>query len=221
MGRITTASPIGDVKGKVGPIVMSTWKAIAIVKSLPIKKRSTKPSEKQVQENTAFSTVMQFLWPVLKVINIGFQMPRNAKMSPLNRATSYHMLHAVAGWPNKPSIDMAKIKFSRPIKSTQCAWNAVLSAEEGRIIKITWELNPFPLKCTQLNDRAVFILYDSELDWLQEVLSADLERETLIFTTLAPKRCAGHEWFAYMLMVSEDGKLVSETEYLGMVKVLA
>lgn len=221
MGRLKRAFVVGDVTGKVGPLVMSTWKGISTVKTLPTRKHSTKPSAKQVQENTNFNIIMEFLWAVLKIINIGFQMPRNAKMTPLNMATSYHMLHAIAGDQNESRIDLAKIKFSYPIKSTQCAWNAAVFAEEGRIIKVTWKLNPFPLKCTQLNDRAIFILYDSDLNFFQEVLPGDVERQTLIFTTVISKKCVGHEWFVYMFMISADGKMVSETDYLGMVKVLA
>lgn len=221
MGRLKRTSPVVDVIGKVGPIVISNWKNLTIVKTLPTRKRSTKQSAKQVQENTAFSIVMQLLLAVTRAINIGFQMPRNAKMTPLNKAISYYMMHAIVGGENESYLDLAQIKFSRPIRSTQCAWNAALSAEEGRVIKVTWELNPFPMKCTQLNDWTVFIFYDSHLNLFYEVLQADTKRENLTYTIVAPKSCVDHEWYAYMFLVSADGKLVSETEYLGIVNVLA
>lgn len=200
---------------------MTTWKCLSIIKSLPNRKSSTKQSTIQHQQNITFRAVMDFLWSVRDVINIGFQLRRKSSMTPMNSATSFHMLNTIVGDPDEPCLDLAKIKFSQPIQSTQRAWNAALFAEEGRKIKITWELNPFPLKCTQLDDHAIFVMYDKDMNWFQEFIPRQTNRDTLVFEVIAPKQCIDHEWFAYMFFVSDNRKLVSETEFLGMVKVQA
>lgn len=221
MGTLKSTAAIGVWKGKVGNVVLSSWNGIYTIRIAPTRKSTTKQSEKQSSQNTTFSLVMAFLSAVTDVIKIGFQRTRKTKMTPLNMATSYHMLKAMADDLPEPAIDLTKVKFSKPIKSTQCAWNAALFAEEGRVIKVTWELNPFPLKCTQLDDQVVFVIYDSDVNWLREFLPGPVQRDTQIFTMVMPQNCIGHKCFIYMFLVSTDRKLVSETEYLGMVKIIA
>lgn len=220
MGTLKNGAAAGIWKGKVGNMVFSSWNTIYTIRLIPTRKSSTKQSAKQNVQNAIFRMVMQFFSEEIRIIKIGFQRPRKAKMTALNMATSYHMLNAMVGDSLQPCIDLAKIKFSKPIKSTQCAWNAALFAEEGRIIKITWELNPFPLKCTQLNDRAIFIIFDKDLGGFPASLQGDAQRDALIYTAISPIQCLGNELFVYMFLVSADGKLVSETEYLGSVTVI-
>lgn len=221
MGKATSRSVIGDYTGKVGPVIFSTWLDISTVKAFPARKKNYKLSEKQTHQVTVFSRVTDFLLPVQNTINIGFQQPKKAKMTALNKATSYHLLNAVVGEPSEPCLDLAKIKLSWPIKSTQAAWNAALIAEEGRKVTVKWELNPFPQKCTQLNDQVSIVFYDKELNWYQEILPGNVTRSTLSYTYTVQEKCIGHDIFAYMFLISADKKLVSETEYLGVVKVLA
>lgn len=219
MGKLLSGSPTGDWKGKIGNVVLSSWNSTCIIKSAPVRKNSTKQSEKQSIQNATFRMVMFFLSEVTRTIKIGYQKPRKPKMTPLNKATSYHLLNAIVDDPEQIRIDLAKVKFSMPIRSTQRAWNVVLACEEGRNVTVKWELNPFPLKCTQLNDHVIFVFYDRDTGGFREVLPGHVDRDGLSFSYIVPQNCVGHDWFCYMLMASADGKLVSETDYLGMVTI--
>lgn len=217
MATRRNASALGDFNGRVGTVVLSSWKSVSTMRSVPIR-RNNKQSEKQAYQNDVFSKVTGFLQSAAAVISIGFQEPKKAKMTALNAATSFHLLNAIVGDPADPYIDLAKVKFSCPIRSTQPAWNPVLSAEEGRKITVTWELNPFPQKCTQLSDKVFLLFYDKDTD---RFLTSEgyVNRNALSYSCTLMKD-AGHEIFCYMFMASVDGKLVSETEYLGAVTLV-
>lgn len=218
MATKRNASVLGDYNGRVGTVVLSNWLSIDTMKARPIKRTNKKPSEKLVQQNDVFSKVTDFLRSAADVIYIGFQQPRKAKMTALNAATSFHMLNAVVGDPADPYIDLAKVKFSCPIRSTQSVWNPVLSAEPGRKITVKWELNPFPNKNTQLDDKVFLLFYDKKENCFL-TSEGDVKRNAMGYScTLMPG--TGNEIYCYMFMASADGKLVSETEYLGVVTVI-
>ncbi len=82
----------------------------------------------------------------------------------MNLASSFHMKNTIINVGDKCYIDLAKVKFSQPIKLTQQAWNPTLSAEEGRKVTITWELNPYPQKCSQPDDEVIIVIYNRNED---------------------------------------------------------
>lgn len=217
MATKRNASVLGDYNGRVGTVVLSNWLSIDTMRARPIKRTNKKPSEKLIQQNDVFSKVMDFLRSAADVISIGFQKPRKAKMTALNAATSFHMLNAIVGDPADPYIDLAKVKFSCPIRATQPVWNPVLLAEAGRKITLKWELNPFPNKSTQLDDKVFVLFYDKQKDWFL-TSTGYVNRNALSYSCTLMKD-AGDEIHCYMFMASADGKLVSETEYLGMVNI--
>lgn len=208
-------SILGDMSGKIGTVILTTWKEIAVVKSLPSKKG--KPSIGQTRQIDLFSTVMNFLKMVSHVIKIGYQLPKKAKMTELNAATSYHMLNAVIGEYPDYSIDLSKVKFSNGLRSTEGSWNAQFDGGEGRYAAVTWELNPFPEKTTQLDDHAVIIFYNETKK--RFFVFEGIQRSALGFTFSNNVAYTGNRLFCWIFFTSADGKLVSETEYLGMVEM--
>ena len=211
-------SIIGHTKGKIGPVTLTTWKKLNIVKSNIARKPGTKQSEKQILQNEIFRLILQFFAPAKPVIDTGFQLPKNISKTQMNLASSFHMKNAIINVEDKCYIDLTKVKFSQPIKLTQQAWNIALTAEEGRKIIITWELNPYPQKCSQEDDEVMIVIYNRNED-LYLVNWAVGRRDALTYTYLADKKHMGHDLFCYMFIASANGKLISETEYLGMVTV--
>lgn len=181
-------SIIGHTTGKIGPVTLTTWKKLNIVKSNIVRKPDT-------------------------------QLPKNISKTHMNLASSFHMKNTIINVEDKCYIDLAKVKFSQPIKLTQQAWNPALSAEEGRKVTITWELNPYPQKCSQPDDEVIIVIYNRNED-LYLVNWAVGRREMLTYTYMAHKQHIGHDLFCYMFIASANSKLISETEYLGMVTVL-
>ncbi len=212
-------SIIGHTTGKIGPVTLTTWKKLNIVKSNIVRKRGTKQSEKQILQNEIFKLILQFFTPAKLVIDTGFQLPKNISKTHMNLATSFHMKNTIINVEDKCYIDLAKVKFSQPIKLTKQAWNPALSAEEGRKVTITWELNPYPQKCSQPDDEVIIVIYNRNED-LYLVNWAVGRRDMLTYTYLAHKQHIGHDLFCYMFIASANSKLISETDYLGMVTVL-
>ena len=209
----------GEYTGKVGPTVLSPWKNIMTMRSLPGRRKKVK-SAKLIQQNELFKMVMNFLNGSLPAIRIGYQQTRKASMTQANAATSYHLLNAVVQGPEGAGIDMAKIRLSKSIWPTQPAWKPGIVAEADRMIRVSWQLNPFPHKSTRLDDQAVVVFYDDQLKKFLE-LKEPADRAAGVYTMKAHSSTVGHNYFCYLFMVSADGKLVSETQYLGMVTIMA
>lgn len=209
----------GEYTGKVGTAVLSPWKNIMTMRSLPRRRKKPK-STKLVRQNDLFKMVTEFLYGALPAISIGYQQTKKASMTKVNAATSYHLLHAVVQGPADPAIDMAKIKLSKPIWLTQPAWKTSIVAEPNRIIRVSWQLNPFPHKSTRLDDQAVMAIYDDQIKKFY-VRNESVDREALTCTIRTNPCTEGHDYFCYLFMVSADGKLVSPTQYLGAVTIIA
>lgn len=215
MGRITRGSILGDMKGKIGTIVVTKWKGEGVVKATPKLRRTRKKltAAKAASEHS-FKVVQNFLYGIdTDVIHTGYQLRQKDRMTPMNAATSYHKLNAVTGKYPDCGIDLTKVKFSRPLRPTENGYNVSFAESEDGGFTINWELNPFPEKTTQLDDEAVIVCYDRETG---QFFTADrVQRSSLTCKRLLIRKFTGHDIACWIFFVSADGKLVSETEYLG------
>lgn len=210
-----SGSPLGDMSGKVGPMVLTSWKSIAVVKSLPAKTKKVSPN--QESRRTLFKCVMQFLEGAKDVIKLGYQLPKKATMSEMNMAASHHLLNAVVGEYPDYHIDLSKVKLSQPIKSTENGWKAEFTGGKNLACEVSWELNPFPEKVTRRDDKAVAVVYDSTSG--RFLYNATNERSALSCSFSDLRKFEGHDIFSWLFFISADGRFVSETKYLGMIKM--
>ena len=214
MGIRTKVSVLGDVRGKVGYIVMLNMLGQSIVRSIPKEKRKA-TSKKLIEENDIFRMVMQFFKGVTKgVFKEGYQVLKNSYMSPYNAAISYHRLNTVTALNGDFGMDLTRLKFSSPIRRTQTGWHPELIRITANEVLAKWALNPCPLKTTQLNDKATLIFYDKKIHNFMVKYSV---RAALSYQLILPRVMTGDEIFCWMFFTSADGKLVSETTYLGVV----
>ncbi len=192
---------------------------IGVVKSTPSKNwKSKKLSEREKQQQHLFSLVNGFLTGMdNKILNTGYQFSGNSKMTAFNAALSYHIKHAVSGEYPDYRIEMDKVKLSRPVRSTENGWNSIMTAEKDKGLVISWELNPFPDRNTRTDDQAVIVFYDKNREMF--LLRNGIKRSLLTFTLTPLIYSAGHELYCWIFFVSADGKRVSETEYLGRLKM--
>lgn len=222
MGKVTPRSLLAGSRGRIGPVVVTGWLAIDVIKGRPSRKRKKgkKQTEGQLAQQEIFGKVMYLLTPVQKLINVGFQQPRNPTSMPVNAAVSLTRTTAVFSIEGKEYIDLSKIKLSKPIHRTETTWNPVVKAEAGRKITVSWELNPFPEKCTRLDDRMLIAFFDQEMN-VFSMTHGTAERSACTFSNIRARNTLGHEIFVYTFLVSADGKLVSDTDCLGPVTVIA
>jgi hypothetical protein len=214
-----SGSPLGDMSGKIGTIVLTYYKTIPVVKGLPTKTKKVSP--KQLNQREIFATVQTFLSKASGTIALGYQLPPKTANTEMNIATSYHLQNAVVGEYPDYYIDLSKVKLSKPIRSIEKGWNTEFTAGKNLFGEVSWEMNPFPDKATRWDDRAVIVIYsDTHKNFYRHegVLRRDLSYS---FTDRDREYFAGHEIFCWLFFISADGKFVSETEYLGMIKMPA
>lgn len=217
MATISSKSVLGDVSGKIGPIIVSSWKKTGIVKSLPSSRKGGL-SIKQQRQNELFAIVMVFLSKtrnLREIIKDGFQLPKKKKISEMNLATSHNMLNAFNDDGINYTLDLPKVKFSHSIRSTENGWNAQFLSNQKGLLELRWELNPFPEKSTNLDDLAVPIFYNRTQNIFLYVPRCS--RSKLSCSFISNPNESGDEVFCWLFFISADGKLVSETEYLGVI----
>lgn len=221
MGRLRSSSSLGDYMGKVGTVILTSWLSIGVMKSLHLKRKTRHPSPEELTQRALFTLITKFLSKsvIKRIIELGYQKPKKPKMTPLNAATSYNLIHAVVGNVDDPHLDLALIKFSKPIRATQKAWKPVMFPQPGKNITVSWELNPFPQKCTQLDDEAILIFYNKTSNAFE--VTRSLRRDDTTGTHYLKQGAVGDEVGCYLMMVSSDKKLVAETQFLGMTNLLA
>lgn len=221
MGTVIKGSALGKITGKIGNLVLSPWMNMETVRSKPTKfRKKKKTSQQNLERKKKFATVVKFLRMATAVLPIGYQLKSKVAKTSLNLATSYHLTNAVIGeYPNY-RIDLSKVKFSNSIRPTENGWNAKFTREDN-LFQVSWMLNPFREKTTQLDDQPVIVCYYSSEKYIK-VFGNELKRSSLRCTVSVPTPDVGEqeEIFCWMFFISADGKLVSETEYLGMFKVI-
>lgn len=214
-------SVMGDFKGKVGDAVMVAYKGMFVIKSKPVSYRCSANVKKQGSSKAIFKSVMEFLNSVgSDVFHIGFQLPKKSRMTALNAATSYHLLHALEGEFPDYRIDLTKVKFSRPLLSLENGYQAVVENGEKFYVALRWGLNPFPAKSTQLDDKAVIVTYNTNRNNF-DVSEDHPRRDALGFELLRNLGKAGDELYIWLFFISDDKKRVSETQYLGTITLIA
>ena len=210
-------SIIGDYRGKLGPLVLSESYGVGTARSMP-RKSKKRLSGKRKKHTATLGMVNTLLSTATAIINLGFQKPKNPKMSPFNAAVSWNFNNALSDDPVNAVLQMEKVQLSLPIQKTQKAWEASLSLDVQNNAKVAWKLNPYPHKCTHLDDRAIIVLYDAEEN--RFFLQHDVVLRSDQYFVRELGDCQnGHHLHWYMFMISADKKLVSETQYLGMIKL--
>jgi len=219
MGSLTKRSILGVISGKVGSVVLVPGYNMDIIKSLPERSnKNIKGTLKQNKNRAVFKMVEKFFgFHLDEIFEIGYQFKRKQNMPERSAAKSYHLLNAVVGEYPDFSIDLSKIKFSRSFRSTENGWNASFSVPDTGGIDVSWEMNPFPLKSTRMDDIAVIVLLN--LEYKTWYTSKTEQRSNLSYHFNFRSRTIPVDYCAWIFFASADGKLVSETKYLGTLKM--
>ena len=105
-----------------------------------------------------------------------------------------------------------------PLRPTENGWNAQFSLLEEGGMSVSWEINDFPETSTRLDDEAVAVFFKNDHRGKFSVINAG-QRRNLGFRYKRRLYEIGAEYFCWLFFISADGKLVSETKYLGMLKM--
>jgi hypothetical protein len=106
----TTDGLLGEVSGKIGNIVITKWKGIRVIRSLPVQTKSDTPAQRK--QRSKFGMVMHFVGHIRPVINAGFKY-NTGRMTEMNSAASYLMKRAVSIAGGEPQLHFPSVLVAR------------------------------------------------------------------------------------------------------------
>lgn len=212
MGKLF-AGPWSDVRGIVGNNVGRYVNGENIFSVKPHK--SSKPSsERQVNHRTGFGLMMGQVGLFSGAIAIGFKN-NNARLAPGNAALRYNLEKALAGTAPDYTINYAEFSISRG-KLAPVANAAVIGATaDAGALDFTWVLNTGYGESDPKDTVKVYI-HTPEIDHLITNPTVVL-RSALKLKMVVPFDFIGKPLHCYMMIVSADGKKVSNSQYCGSV----
>lgn len=205
---------LGGVSGKIGNVIGGTWKGIDYLRIKPSSVANPR-TEGQLDQRSKFATVLRFLQPMTDFLRVGFKLYA-IRMTQFNAAMSYNLFNGVSGTYPNYTIDYPNTLVSRGnLKGV--ANGAASSTVQGEV-NITWDDNSSSGNALTTDKSLILIL--------------NPDKKESIYTTSGPLRSAESETIVlpdeysddfvevYLGFISEDGSKVSNSTYLGSVKVV-
>lgn len=211
MGKISQGV-LGGFSGKVGNVVGGTWKGIDYMRIKPANVSNPRTAG-QVDQRSKFSTTLKFLQSMTDFLRVGFKLYAN-KMTQFNAAMSYNLNNAITGsYPNF-TIDYANALVSRG--GLTGAFNAAVSSSGG-LVEFTWDDNTGSGNA-QATDKALLVVYNPAKD--ESIYdSAGAVRSATSQNLGMPASYVGDDVEVFIGFLSEDGKEVANSVYIGSVTV--
>lgn len=207
---------LGGFSGKVGTVIGSSWKGISYMRGQAQHVKNPR-SAGQVNQRTKFALVMGFLQPVVPYIRIGYKS-QAAKQTEFNAAMSYTIKNAITGsYPNY-ALDYTKIVVSKggltQVTGATATWD-----NNRNEVKIDWTDNSGVGNALATDKAMPFIYNKAKGETIYDTAGATRTTHTQSLTV--PNDWEGDKVEVYLGMVSEDGKEVADSIYLGEVTLTA
>lgn len=201
---------LGGFSGKVGTVIGSSWKGISYMRGQAQHVKNPR-SVGQVNQRTKFALVMSFLQPVVPYIRIGFKS-QAAKQTEFNAAMSYTIKNAVTGSYPSYALDFTKIIVSKggltQVTGATATWD-----NNRNEVKIDWTDNSGVGNALATDKAMPFIYNKDKGETIYDTAGATRATHTQSLTV--PNDWEGDKVEVYLGMVSEDGKEVADSIYLG------
>jgi hypothetical protein len=210
MGRAIWGTS-GGFQGKNGANVGRWLNGQNIVGPLP-HPTLTPPSVLQLNQRAKFSLMVTFLSWISPIIRTGFQNDHKEKQSAFNAAFVYNFRNAITGTSaanytiNYAELMYSKGKLSKPD-------NLVMATTVDAQLDFSWGAY-FQQDFGAATDKATFVVYNpSKGDFVTRV--GVVERSALSYDFLLPGSFSQDTVHVYMSFVSGDGRMVSDSVYVG------
>jgi len=211
MGK-TENGIFGNVRGKVGNVIGSSWKDVHYFKSRP-QKVSNPRTPKQVKQRSKFSLVQQMISATIEVIRVGFKHLQTGSTSAYNEATSYNMLNAIKDTETGHEIDYEKFMVAK---------GELQIADDTRVEMVGNELRFYWGTTLQGNasehDQAILVAYNPEMKASVYDLSAAKRRIGEGYVTI-PESWKDTSIETYLAFNRDDGSMVSDSIYTGHIQI--
>ena len=203
---------LGGFSGKVGTVVGASWRGIAYMRSLPLKVRNPR-TEPQRMQRSKFALTLALLQPMTAFLRTGWKLYAH-KQSPFNAAMSYTIANAIIGTYPDYEIDPSKVLVSRGALPT--VTNTFVSFDDGKV-EFQWEDNSGVNSAKPTDKALIVILNLAKGEAITD--NAGAERQDCVQKVAVPAEWSGDSVETYMGFISEDGKEVANSVYLGSVAI--
>ena len=211
MGKILKGI-VGGVSGTVGPVVGAIVRGIATVRSKP-KKSSKPPKESQILQRSKFGIATKFIKSVKKIVNLGFQSVKT--MNGSNAAVRDLLKNAIVGVAPNYEIDFPNVTLSQGDLPDSYSMRVMPPLPDLEVV-INW--NPADLTADEMitrgSDRLVVFMYDQTTRRSLSIMRG-AARSTGTYQISMPVAFEGKTVHVWAFFVSDNGELVSNSQYLG------
>lgn len=211
MGRIKQGI-LGGFSGKVGTVVGGSWKGIPYMRALAQSIHNPR-TVAQMSQRTKFALAVRMLKPVTALLRTGWKLYANGK-SAINAAMAYTLANAITGSYPDYDIDPSRLLLSRGTLTP--AADAAVEFQDGNVL-FTWSDNSGVNSATQSDLALVAILNATRGEAI--TTTEDAERMDEGQSVSLPAHWEGDALHAYLGFISEDGRDVASSIYLGTLQV--
>jgi hypothetical protein len=168
------------------------------------------PSPLQLDQRLQFGLMTTFISRLAGVVAVGFAA-YDAKMSARNAAVGYNLLHAITGVSPNYSINYAKLLYSKG-KLDLPEFPEVNTVTAAKL-DYSWPAATGDTNAKD-TDKVTFVVYNEVKDKFVTLRGVAV-RSALAYSLLLPGDFSGDNVQAYISFTAADGKLVSDSYFVG------
>lgn len=204
---------LGAFSGKVGTVIGTSWKGIAIIRSIAASIVNPR-TPAQLEQRAKFSLVGKFLRTLTVFLRIGFKSAA-VKMSGYNAAMSYNVKNAILGLYPDFTLNYALLRVSQG--NLPGALNPVAVSVVPATVDFTWEDNSMEAG-TMADDKVVLLVYNPAKGKTLNAIGA-MTRVDGAQTLALPDAFTGDQVECYISFANANESVVSDSLYVGSVLV--
>jgi hypothetical protein len=208
MGKIAQGI-LGGLSGKVGNVIGGSWKGIDYIRIKPSSVANPR-TEGQVNQRNKFTITLEYLQATKDFIKTGYKSFA-VKKTEFNAAMSYVLNNAVGGIAPNFTIDYSLALLSRG--SLSGALNGTTDLATAGQVSFGWDDNSTDGNANATDKAMVLVYNPSKKESISILDGANRTVGSQIVTI--PNTYAGETVELFMAFVSADGKIVSNSVYLG------
>ena len=205
---------LGAFSGKVGTVIGTSWKGIAIIRGIAASIANPR-TPAQLEQRARFSLVGKFLRTLTAFLRIGFKSAA-LKMSAFNAAMAYNVKNAVTGIYPDLDLDYTKLRVTQG--NLPGALNPAAVSVVAATVDFTWEDNSLDAE-TMANDKVVLLVYNPSKGQSVNAIG-NMTRVDGAQSVVVPDSFSGDEVQCYISFINANESVVSDSLYVGSVLVL-
>lgn len=170
------------------------------------------PTTGQLNARAKFGLMVTFLSWISPLIKVGFQDAHKEKQTAFNAAFVYNYRNAVTGSSaDNYTIDYPKVVYSKG--RLGLSYLASMATTEDAQLDLSWVAG-IANGIGKPTDLATFVVYNPAKELFVTAVGA-APRSALSFDMALPSTFSGDNVYVYMSFVSADGKMASDSLYMG------